>query len=360
MRRAMRRRARRRERGRRRPSVVSGPTGRGARHRASRPVAARRRARSSPSSAPSGCGKSTLLELICGLQAPDAGRSRPAPAVLMPQRDLLLPWASALDNAALALRVARRRGAEPRASARARCSQRFGLARLRGARGPSELSGGMRQRVAFVRTLLAGKPVLALDEPFAALDALTAPGDAGAGSPARCARAAHRRARHPRRRGGGRARRPRRRDVAAARAGRGRARRRRCRGRGTRTDAARRRAARAGAAGAGSAGVRRAPPWLARRPRSLARAARRAGSCTPTSAASTSSCCPPRTRSRTALWTDRALLWDNFTVTAGEVLLGHPRVAGSPASPARSRSTSRSRCGAPSTRCWSPRRRSRS
>ena len=65
----------------------------------------------------SGCGKSTLLELICGLQEPDAGRSRADPAVLMPQRDLLLPWASALDNAALALRV---RGASAATGARGR------------------------------------------------------------------------------------------------------------------------------------------------------------------------------------------------------------------------------------------------
>src|SRR3954451_1731901 len=54
---------------------------------------------------PSGCGKSTLLELVCGLQAPDGGSVESGRAVLMPQRDLLLPWASALDNAALALRV---------------------------------------------------------------------------------------------------------------------------------------------------------------------------------------------------------------------------------------------------------------
>jgi ABC-type nitrate/sulfonate/bicarbonate transport system ATPase subunit len=120
---------------------------------------------------PSGCGKSTLLELICGLQAPDTGVVAADPAVLMPQRDLLLPWASALDNAALALRV--RGGARARARERARpWFERFGLAGFEHAR-PAELSGGMRQRVAFVRTLLAGKPVLALDEPFAALDALT-------------------------------------------------------------------------------------------------------------------------------------------------------------------------------------------
>lgn len=119
----------------------------------------------------SGCGKSTLLELICGLQAPDAGTVVADPAVLMPQRDLLLPWASALDNAALALRVRGVSAAQARVEA-APWFERFGLRGFEAAR-PAALSGGMRQRVAFVRTLLAGKPVLALDEPFAALDALT-------------------------------------------------------------------------------------------------------------------------------------------------------------------------------------------
>ena len=120
---------------------------------------------------PSGCGKSTLLELICGLQRPDAGVVRCAPAALMPQRDLLLPWASALDNAALALRA----GGADRQAARELARpwlQRFGLAEFERTR-PAQLSGGMRQRVSFLRSLLAGKPVLALDEPFASLDAIT-------------------------------------------------------------------------------------------------------------------------------------------------------------------------------------------
>lgn len=120
---------------------------------------------------PSGCGKSTLLELVCGLQAPDAGAVDAPPAVLMPQRDLLLPWQTALDNAALALRIAGARRDEARDRARP-LFERLGLGGFEDA-WPSELSGGMRQRVAFARTLLSGKPVLCLDEPFGALDALT-------------------------------------------------------------------------------------------------------------------------------------------------------------------------------------------
>jgi ABC-type nitrate/sulfonate/bicarbonate transport system ATPase subunit len=120
---------------------------------------------------PSGCGKTTLLELICGLQQPDSGTVRCDPAALMPQRDLLLPWLSAIDNAALALRA---RGV-PRAEARDAAApwlERFGLGGFEFV-APAQLSGGMRQRVSFLRSLLAGKPVLALDEPFAALDAIT-------------------------------------------------------------------------------------------------------------------------------------------------------------------------------------------
>jgi ABC-type nitrate/sulfonate/bicarbonate transport system ATPase subunit len=120
---------------------------------------------------PSGCGKSTLLELVCGLQQPDAGRVRSAPAALMPQRDGLLPWLSALDNSGLALRVAGASRAEARGAAHEHFAA-FGLEGFERAR-PRELSGGMRQRIAFLRTLLAGRPVLCLDEPFGALDALT-------------------------------------------------------------------------------------------------------------------------------------------------------------------------------------------
>jgi ABC-type nitrate/sulfonate/bicarbonate transport system ATPase subunit len=120
---------------------------------------------------PSGCGKSTLLEIVCGLQRPDAGTCETAPAVLMPQRDSLLPWLTAIDNAALARRVA----GDSREAARAKARplfEHFGLDGFERAR-IDQLSGGMRQRVAFLRTLLSGKPVLCLDEPFGALDAIT-------------------------------------------------------------------------------------------------------------------------------------------------------------------------------------------
>jgi len=130
---------------------------------------------------PSGCGKSTLLELIAGLREPTRGSiaigggtspdARLRRCAYMPQRDLLLPWLSAIDNAGLALR---NRGVRRAAARRAAAPlfERFGLAGFERAR-PAELSGGMRQRVAFLRTLLAGKPALLLDEPFAGLDAIT-------------------------------------------------------------------------------------------------------------------------------------------------------------------------------------------
>jgi ABC-type nitrate/sulfonate/bicarbonate transport system ATPase subunit len=133
---------------------------------------------------PSGCGKSTLLSDIAGLLQPDEGsisigaanapRERLARCALMPQKDLLVPWRTALDNACLALE---NRGiSRKQARARARpLFERFGLGEFE-ERTPAELSGGMRQRVAFLRTLMAEKDVLLLDEPFAALDSITRAG----------------------------------------------------------------------------------------------------------------------------------------------------------------------------------------
>ena len=130
---------------------------------------------------PSGCGKSTLLETICGLLDPVAGqiavegaqasRDRLSRCAYMPQRDQLFPWLPAIDNAALALRNRGMGKAEARKEA-GLLFERFGLAGFEMAK-PHQLSGGMRQRVAFLRTLISGKPVLALDEPFASLDAIT-------------------------------------------------------------------------------------------------------------------------------------------------------------------------------------------
>jgi NitT/TauT family transport system ATP-binding protein len=122
---------------------------------------------------PSGCGKSTLLELVAGLQEPDAGTviGGGNSCAFMPQADLLLPWRDALSNAALALECAGASKAEARAAA-APLFERFGLGEFERAY-PRELSGGMRQRVAFLRTLLAGRPALLLDEPFGALDSIT-------------------------------------------------------------------------------------------------------------------------------------------------------------------------------------------
>ncbi|MSQ31210.1 MAG: ABC transporter ATP-binding protein [Dehalococcoidia bacterium] len=132
---------------------------------------------------PSGCGKSTLFNIIAGLEDAGAGavhvdgdlvtgRAAHTEAfAYMPQQDLLFPWRRVMDNTTLGLEI---RGV-PRAAARARAGAlfaRFGLAGFEEAY-PYTLSGGMRQRAALLRTVVQERPILLLDEPFGALDALT-------------------------------------------------------------------------------------------------------------------------------------------------------------------------------------------
>jgi ABC-type nitrate/sulfonate/bicarbonate transport system ATPase subunit len=130
---------------------------------------------------PSGGGKSTLLQLTAGLLEQDVGsievegetttQGRLSRCAMMPQRDLLLPWRTALDNAMIAIE---NRGVSKK-DARAKTRpffEHFGLAKFEDVR-PDALSGGMRQRVSFLRTLMAEKDILLLDEPFGALDSIT-------------------------------------------------------------------------------------------------------------------------------------------------------------------------------------------
>ncbi|MFE1441253.1 ABC transporter ATP-binding protein [Streptomyces sp. NPDC058739] len=120
----------------------------------------------------SGCGKSTLLNLVAGLDEPSAGQittdGRPA---LMFQEHALFPWLTAGKNIELALKL---RGV-PKAERRGRAEELLELVRLQGAFGKRvhELSGGMRQRVALARALAQDSRLLLMDEPFAALDAIT-------------------------------------------------------------------------------------------------------------------------------------------------------------------------------------------
>jgi NitT/TauT family transport system ATP-binding protein len=129
---------------------------------------------------PNGCGKSTLLRLLAGLKVPDAGRvlvGGVAPVAgdgrvgLDFQQPRLVPWRSVIENVALPMELAGVAPEARRGRAEAALAQ-VGLASAAGLR-PRELSGGMAQRAALARAMVGDPPVLLLDEPFSALDALT-------------------------------------------------------------------------------------------------------------------------------------------------------------------------------------------
>lgn len=132
---------------------------------------------------PSGCGKSTLFNIVAGLEEPDAGgeieflgkpckaRNLLGQVSFMPQRDLLLPWRTVIDNAIIAVEMEGMRRSDARRQALEMLPE-FGLAGFE-AQYPHQLSGGMRQRVALMRTFMFKRDLMLLDEPFGALDALT-------------------------------------------------------------------------------------------------------------------------------------------------------------------------------------------
>lgn len=126
---------------------------------------------------PSGVGKSSILKILAGfiplpgnsrLVASD-GKSLEGRLSYMDQKDLLLPWASVFNNLLIGNRL---RGEAPDSARAGRLIQQVGLEKWRNSR-PDTLSGGMRQRVALARTLMEGSPILLMDEPFSALDAIT-------------------------------------------------------------------------------------------------------------------------------------------------------------------------------------------
>lgn len=130
---------------------------------------------------PSGCGKSTIFRLINQFLSPISGalfvggrpvREQTRYCGYMPQQDLLFPWRTVAENLRLPLEIS---GGLSKAEIDARVSHALDVAGLGGCgkKYPRELSGGMRQRAAFARTILTGSELLLLDEPFSALDYLT-------------------------------------------------------------------------------------------------------------------------------------------------------------------------------------------
>ena len=128
---------------------------------------------------PSGCGKTTLLKIIAGLERSDSGRvvvdgsttGQPGATAYLPQHDTLLPWRTALGNAILASEIDGKPIDEAKKEALA-LFDHFGLSGFE-SMYPNQLSGGMRQRLALIRTFLTHRSILLLDEPLGALDPLT-------------------------------------------------------------------------------------------------------------------------------------------------------------------------------------------
>lgn len=129
---------------------------------------------------PSGCGKSTMLDLIAGLSLPDSGDillngqsivGKTGKVSYMPQNDVLLPWRTIIENVTIGLEVQGMKKKEAKIEAK-QLLPAFGLEQY-GDHYPYMLSGGMKQRASFLRSVLCKKEVMLLDEPFGKLDALT-------------------------------------------------------------------------------------------------------------------------------------------------------------------------------------------
>lgn len=119
----------------------------------------------------SGCGKSTIIKIIAGIEKAESGNVKSFSTGYMPQKDLLLPWRTVLENILLPVELSKKSLEEGKNKAE-RYLKKLGLYEYKD-KLPHELSGGMRQRVSFLRTLLTEADILLLDEPFSALDAIT-------------------------------------------------------------------------------------------------------------------------------------------------------------------------------------------
>lgn len=122
---------------------------------------------------PSGCGKSTILNILSGLLAPTGGTiNRQGTIGYMFQRDHLLDWRTIYDNVSIGLEIQHLQNSDLHQQKIERLLRTYGLWEFR-KRYPTELSGGMRQRAALIRTLAVDPDILLLDEPFSALDSQT-------------------------------------------------------------------------------------------------------------------------------------------------------------------------------------------